>query len=110
VETQETAAYDGAMAETESFSYTSDTKSEVTEAAPEAAEAPPLRDGTEFLLTAEEAGTLLQNFTPAAETETEALYLLSARDYISLLTALPREVRQSAPASTAETMRVVVLK
>ena len=35
---------------------------------------------------------------------------LLGRDYIALLTALPKEVRQSAPASTAETMRVMVLK
>jgi len=133
---QEPAAYDGAAgtpAEAElvvndAYSYTADKKTETVttggeeyvqvtvtteetaEAAPEEEEAPILRDGTEFLLTAEEAGDLLAGFTPAAETETEALYLLSARDYIALLTALPREVRQSAPANTAETMRVVVLK
>jgi len=131
------AAYDGAMGEpapetemvvNDSYSYTADMKSETVtiggeehvqvtvtteetaEAAPEEAEPPLLRDGTEFLLTAEEAGDLLAGFTPAAETETEALYLLSARDYIALLTALPREVRQSAPANAAETMRVIVLK
>ena len=133
---QEPAAYDGAAgtpAEAElvvndAYSYTADKKTETVttggeeyvqvtvtteetaEAAPEEEEAPILRDGTEFLLTAEEAGDLLAGFTPAAETETEALYLLSARDYIALLTALPREVRQSAPANTAETMRVIVLK
>ena len=126
------AAYDGAAgapAETEAvnetYSYTADMKSETVaidgkeyvratatadEAAPEEAEPPILRDGTEFLLTAAEAGDLLNGFTPAAETETETLYLLSARDYIALLTALPRDLRQSAPANTAETMRVMVLK
>lgn len=109
------------MAVNETYSYTTSTTASGAETgrtdltltadtAPQEAETPPLRDGTEFLLTAQEVGDLLQGFTPAAETETEALYLLSARDYISLLTALPREVRQSAPASTAETMRILVLK
>ena len=131
------AAYDGAaqeapaeteMAANDRYSYTADMKSETVtidgeeyvlttatteetgEAAPEEAEPPLLRDGSEFVLTAAEAGTLLQDFTPDAETETEALYLLSAHEYTGLLMALPREVRQSAPANAAETMRVLVLK
>ena len=131
------AAYDGAaqeapaeteMAANDRYSYTADAKSETVtiggeeyvlttttteetgEAAPEEAEPPLLRDGTEFVLTAAEAGDLLQDFTPDAETETEALYLLSAHEYTGLLMALPREVRQSAPANAAETMRVLVLK
>ena len=131
------AAYDGAvqespaeteMAANDRYSYTADMKSETVtiggeeyvlttttteetgEAAPEEAEPPLLRDGTEFVLTAAEAGDLLQDFTPDAETETEALYLLSAHEYTGLLMALPREVRQSAPANAAETMRVLVLK
>jgi len=131
------AAYDGAaqespaeteMAANDRYSYTADMKSETVtidgeeyvlttatteetgEAAPEEAEPPLLRDGTEFVLTAAEAGDLLYGFTPDAETETEALYLLSAHEYTGLLMALPREVRQSAPANAAETMRVLVLK
>lgn len=120
------------MAVNDSYSYTADMKSETVtiggeeytqvtvtteetaaeteDASPEEAEPPLLRDGSEFVLTAAEVGDLLQDFTPDAETETEALYLLSAHDYIALLTALPREVRQSAPANAAETMRVMVLK
>ena len=127
------AAYDGAaqespaeteMAANDSYSYTADTKSETvtiggeeyvlttstTEAAPEEAESPILRDGTEFVLTAAEAGDTLKDFTLVAETETELYYELTARQYTGLLMALPREVRQSAPANAAETMRVVVLK
>ena len=125
------AAYDGAaqespaeteMAANDSYSYTADTKSEIVtiggeeyvlttaEAAPEEAESPILRDGTEFVLTAAEAGDTLKDFTPVAETETELYYELTARQYTGLLMALPREVRQSAPANAAETMRIVVLK
>ena len=131
------AAYDGAaqespaeteMAANDRYSYLADAKSETVtidgeeyvlttatteetgEVAPEEAEPPLLRDGSEFVLTAAEAGDLLHGFTPDAETETEALYLLSAHEYTGLLMALPREVRQSAPANAAETMRVLVLK
>ena len=49
-------------------------------------------------------------FTPAEELETELRYELSAQEYISLLTVLPREIRQSAPANAGETMTVIVLK
>lgn len=133
------AAYDGKMepAEAEAllgdvYTYTTGTESQITEhkgkeyvevtvtepsaaesgegIAEDAAASTPTRDGTEFVLTAAEAGDTLKDFTPVAETETELYYELTARQYTGLLMALPREVRQSAPANAAETMRVVVLK
>jgi len=128
------AAYDGALADTatepemgvtESYHYTADLKSKTTEIAGEecvevtmsttttetaAEEAVPEEAAPELILTAAEAGSLLARFTPAEELETELRYELSAQEYISLLTVLPREIRQSAPANAGETMTVIVLK
>ena len=109
--------------DTAAYSYTAETEAQntakskdiedaiITESTAETApaEAAPAA-AQELILTTQQAGDLLSRFTPAEESETEIRYELTAQEYVALLTALPREVRQSAPANTAEIITVVVLK